>query len=526
MADRPRGVRSRALSVQAARRAAEATPATSRAQKLAANNFGRMRMLRMMAGVQFGGRRDIYQAAGYIPQDAEKFEDYWGLYQRGDVAGRIVDMPAKTTWKTPPEISEPDAPDGTKFTKAFLDLAKRLRLWHYFERLDRLAGIGRYGVMMLGMKGADDVQLREPLERVRRPEDLIYLSVYHERFAQIDSWQMDVQHPRFGLPELYKLYITTNQFDPNWTRSVSITVHHSRCIHAAEDLLQDEVYGRPRLQRPLNRLFDLDKIAAATGESYWQLMSRILQAKIDPEYDMADEDLEKLDDKLMEMTHDLRRQFTGKGVELEWINSQAIDVGNAADFYFSLLSGATGIPKRILFGSEQGQLASTQDTQAYYGLINERQEQFAEPHILRRFIDRMVDIGVLPQPSSGEYVVTWPTSFEEAEKDQAEADLARARAAKELTPVGGNPLDIVEIDEERHVWLVPKAPGPVLVEVDEEEETPPDETDSLGEGEDGTVSGESDPSTEPGASSKASKPKKPSHGDTERRREERDGGPD
>lgn len=513
MADRPRGVRSRALALQAARKQAQ-----TRGSQAAINSMGRMRLLRSMAGIQYAGKRDVYQAAGYIPQDQDKFEDYWGLYQRGDVAGRIVDMPVKTTWKTPPEISEPDHEDGTPFTEKFTELAKRLRLWHYFERLDRLAGIGRYGVMMLGIKGADDIQLQEPLERVRRPEDLIYLSVYHERFAQIDKWQMDVQHPRFGLPEMYKLYITTNQFDPNWTRSVSITVHHSRCIHAAEDLLQDEVFGRPRLQRALNRLFDLDKISAATGESYWQLMSRILQAKVDPEYDIQEEELEALDEKMLEMTHDLRRQFTGRGVNLEWLNSTAVDVSGTADFYFSLLAGATGIPKRILFGSEQGQLASTQDQVAYYGLINERQEHFAEPHILRRFIDRMIEIGILPKPTTGEYIVTWPTMFEESDKDQAEADLKRAEAAKALTPIGGNPLDVVEIDDDRHVWLVPKAPGPVIPaeEEEEEEEGSPDESEDIGEG---SVSGEPNPADEPGSSKRTGRSKIPD--DTARRNAER-----
>jgi len=495
----------------------------TRAAKAAVNTFGRMRLLRMMAGIQYGGKRDIYQAAGYIPQDQEKFEDYFGLYQRGDVAGRIVDMPAKTTWKTPPEISEPDKPDGTKFTKQFTDLAKRLRLWHYFDRLDRLTGIGRYGVMMLGVRGADDVALRQPLDRIKRPEDLIYLSVYHERFAQIDSWQMDVQHPRFGLPEMYKLYITTNQMDPNWTRSVSITVHHSRCLHAAEDLLQDEVFGRPRLQRVLNRLFDLDKVAAATGESYWQLMSRILQAKIDPEFDISPTEVDELDEKLLEMTHDLRRQFTAKGVNLEWLQSSALDVSGVADFYFSLLAGGSGIPKRILFGAEQGELASTQDQLSYYGLINERQEQFAEPHILRKFIDRMIELTVLPKPDTGEYVVTWPTLFEETDKEQAESDRLRAEAAKALTPVGGNPLDIVEIDEERHIWLVPKAPGPV--EPAAEEIDLPEVDAPLGEGEEaaGTVSGESNPDNEPGASARSGRPRRPEPDDG-RRRAEREGG--
>jgi len=34
--------------------------------------------------------------------------------------------------------------------------------------------------------------------------------------------------------------------------------------------------------------------------------------------------------------------------------------------------------------------------------------------------------------------------------------------AAALTPMGGDPMDIVEVDEDRNVWLVPKKPGPVV----------------------------------------------------------------
>ena len=62
----------------------------------------RMRLGQRLAGIQYGGNRDIYAAAGYVRQGEEQFANYWALYKRGDIAGRIVDMPAKTTWRTPP----------------------------------------------------------------------------------------------------------------------------------------------------------------------------------------------------------------------------------------------------------------------------------------------------------------------------------------------------------------------------------------------------------------------------------------
>lgn len=445
----------------ASRKSSSGTKKLTAAQQsryaLLSSLVGRGNMIRRMAGSQYSGKRDIYATAGYVAQGQVEYSHYWGLYTRGDVAGRIVDMPAKTTWRTPPEITEEGKPDGTAFTEAFTVLAKRLRLWHYLNRADRLAGIGRYAVLMLGVRGTGgDTALRQPLETVRGPDDVQYLGLYSENNAKIEEWVTDPQDARFGLPKLYKLQVSSNQ---KGFKDSQLMVHASRCLHIAEDKLEDDVYGRPRLERVLNRLFDLDKVAASTGEAYWQSVVRILQAKIEPAAEITEPQLKELDEKLGEMVHDLRRQFTGQGVSLEWMPSDTPNVDQVADFYFSLIAGAAGIPKRILFGSELGELASTTDQSNYLGQINERQEQFAEPEILRALIDRLIALKALPEPETGEYAVVWPSLFEETEDAIASGNLKRAQVAQALTPVGGDPLSLVEIDEEGNVWLIPRKAG-------------------------------------------------------------------
>lgn len=455
------------------------------------NILGRSRLARK-AGLQFGGNRDIYTVAGYVQEGMVAFDHYWSLYKRDSLAGRIVDMPAKTTWRTPPAVIEEEKPKGTDFTEAFEALAKQVRLWHYLERTDRLAGIGRYAVLLIGASGED--KLRTELTKLGGPEDVIYLAPYSEGNAEIGEWEKDPSSPRFLLPKTYKIRLSGADVvgvkqSPGTRTEV---VHWSRVIHVAENLLEDETFGRPRLERALNRLFDLDKVAASTGEAYWQSVVRILQATIDKDVQFSDEvtQLADLDEKLGEMIHDLRRQFTGRGVELGWLDTQTPNVSQVAEFYFSLLAGAAETPKRILFGSELGELASTTDQATYFGRINERQEQFAEPAMLRAFINRMIELEVLPPPDTGEYKVIWPVLFEEPEKEKAEANLRRAQAASALVGVGGDPLSIVEIDEDRMVWLVPRAAGEPRTEEeellpgpDEEEPDEPEPPEGAEEGE-------------------------------------------
>jgi uncharacterized protein len=416
---------------------------------------GRMRMLEK-AGLQYGGKRDVYQVAGYVAPGQDTFDHYWGLYTRGDIAGRIVDMPAKTTWRTPPDVAEKGKPEDTEFTTAFDDLADRLKIWRYFERGDRLAGVGEYAVILLGVRGVSDQQLAQPLGTLGGPDALIYLGVYSQKNAQITKWVTDTGNPRFGLPELYQVQLSSGE--RTGFGKMSVQVHASRLIHVAEDLLEDEVFGRPRLQRTLNRLFDLDKITASTGESFWQAAARILQAKIDPAATTDESQLDELEDRLEEMVHDLRRQFVGQGAELSWLPTTVSPVKDIGDLYFTLISAAAGIPRRILFGNEVGELASTTDQATYFGTINERQEHFAEPQILRAFIDRLVEARALPQPGADGYEVEWPSLFELTELEQADANLKRAQTAQALTPVGGDPLALVEIDESGNVWLLPRDP--------------------------------------------------------------------
>lgn len=442
------------------------------------------------AGFQYGSKRDIYEVAGYIAQGQEEFDDYWGFYDRNEIAGRIVDMAPKGTWKTPPEIVEPDVdPEKpTPFMADFSALAERLRLWHYFERADRLSRIGRYGVLFIGVPG-EDMALKEEMPTLRGPDDVLYLSAFSEKAAAIKSFVRDTGDPRFGLPLMYELDFSTATDTTSTSRKMM--VHHSRVIHIAEDLLDDEVYGRPVLKRLLNRLSDLEKVTASTGESYWQMAARILTGEIDPDAAVSETTLDNLGGALEEMVHDLRRQFISEGVKLSWLDSTPADPGSAADLFMTLIAAGAGIPKRILFGSETGERASTEDQKTWYSSINERQEQHAEPSILRAFIDRLGAYNAMDLPKAG-YDVVWPTLFEEPESLIADANLKRAETAKALTPVGGDPMELVEVDEERNVWIRSTPPEGFV--------RPQPEEDDLGEGEDDdTVEGPDVTPMEPAA---------------------------
>lgn len=409
------------------------------------------RVLGDLAGEQFGGERDIMEAAGY--QEDPGFKDYWSRYQRQDIAGRIVDMPAMTTWRNPPDVVEPET-ESSEFEEAWQLLVDRLRLYHRFERVDRMAGIGEYAVLLIGTAG--DEPLDMPLQEgsLDGPQDVIYTSEFMQIHANIHRRVDDRSDPRYSLPEVYKIDFGGDI--EGFQGGGEEEVHWSRVLHVAEDPMgSDLAKGTPRLERVLNDLYDLQKIRAGSSEGFYQFAKPILKAVTDENTSLPEgDDLDDLEDDLLELWHNIRNHWMAEGIDLEQISGEAVDPEAAADLVMTLIAAARGIPKRILFGSERGELASSQDQRNWFGTISERHDRFAEPVMIRPFVDRLIMAGALPTPSDG-YEVRWPELFEESDEEKAEVDSQRAEAAASLTPVGGDPMERVRITDEGRVELEP-----------------------------------------------------------------------
>jgi len=150
---------------------------------------------RSLLGANLGrsheGARDIYKVVGY--KKTLSFDDYEARYSRQDMAARIIDAPAKATWKDSPEIVEDREEDSegkpSDFEEKWKELEKRLRIFHHLERIDRLSGVGRYGVLFIGLKdGQANLSTEVSTESLGKPEDVIYFQSYDEGDAEVDKF--------------------------------------------------------------------------------------------------------------------------------------------------------------------------------------------------------------------------------------------------------------------------------------------------------------------------------------------------
>ncbi len=392
--------------------------------------LGRARLMARL-GQQYDGDRNIYQALGY---DLDlTFDKYNAQYQRQDIAKAIINRPVEATWRGGFELLESADVDETTLESKWKELMERLMIMSKFARLDRLAGIGHYGVLLLGLDDVEDVKgFLEPVQSGDR--ELIYVKPLSEGSADITKWQENSTDARFGLPEIYELIVRSSE-DGSGTEEI-IRVHHSRIVHAqSSELLESETHGVPRLQAVFNRLKDLEKLVGASAEMFWRGARPGYQGKVDEDFQVTDDFTETIQNQINEFEHNLRRIMINEGVDLKALEMQIADPAAHVDVQLQMIAAVTGIPKRILTGSELGELASTQDLTNWLSVIASRREEYTEPIIVRPFINRCIEYGILPAPKD-DYSIQWTDLWTVSAKEKASIG---ETMAKTIAAYGGNP---------------------------------------------------------------------------------------
>jgi len=404
------------------------------------------------------------------------------LFDRDPFAGRVVDILPKETWKVHPVVHEDlTSGEVTEFEEAWSDLCQGVSVdpsWHrddqasilydYFKRLDIISGIGRYGVMLLGFD--DGMPLDQPLPGFQEnnsfayanpslnqehlPKDFVvnteapptpaqmmakpyrltvnasvqklnlaYLRVFGETTAQITRFEANPTSPRHGMPVEYLLTLVDAR-DSTGTTAVGVgpstaRVHWSRVIHVADNRQSSEVFGMPRMQPLWNNLQSLRKIVHGSGEMYWKGAFPGLSIETHPSLG-AEVTIDAVGARtaMEQYMNGLQRYLALPGVTAKSLAPQISDPTNFMNAQVEALCVRLGCPVRIFVGNESGEKASGQDERGWEGRVIERRNGYATCQIMAPFVDRMILLGVLPEPVTG-YTITWPDSTSPTEDDKA-----------------------------------------------------------------------------------------------------------
>jgi len=406
-------------------------------------------MLANRLGTQFGGARDLYETFGYIRDP--QYRDYKNLYDRQGMASRVAEIFPIDTWNLPPVFIDGDSRSDlndeqlTPFLKAWKDLAQRLKVWQVLKEVDIMSSIGRYSVIFMGTDGS----FEQPLGS--RAVSLSYITAIEEPNAIIQALEDKPNDARYGLPSMYTLKFMSLLGEVSTKET-----HYSRIIHVAQNRVGSKLYGQPVLQKVINRLFDLEKVTGGGAEAAWLAIYKGMLFTAKEGSDLPDPESPEgkyLDEQIQAYVHRIQRFAVLNGVETKDMGVEEVNVKNIFETLIADLAGSLGIPQRILLGSERGELGSSQDMRHWNGLIESRRTHFAEPDILRPFVEWCIIHGIIPPPKSGYWTCKWNSVFTLNEIELGQYAKSVADGANAVT--GGMPELAISPDEFRAIIHLP-----------------------------------------------------------------------
>jgi len=375
--------------------------------------------------------RNINYECGY-PETLTIF-DYQAMFDREGVGARVVMLFPEECWNVTPEIVETEDTQESKFEKAWKDLEQKHQIWHYLQRLDILCGIGQYGVLLLGINDGKD--LSEPVEGNNK--ELIYLKPYSENYITIKETEIDTKSPRYGHPTVYGLKSLNKQGQLDSTLR---EIHWTRIIHVADNALNSDIFGEPRMRPVFNRLWDIRKIMAGSGEMFWKGGFPGYAFEVSPERHepLSTDEKEELREEFLKYSNGLQRYLAVTGVSAKSLSPQVADPTAHFTTHVKAISLTMGVPYRVFLGSEEAKLASTTDTKTWHRRVEKRQVGFITPSIVRPFIDRISSFGIIEAPEG--YEVVWPRLDELDEKEQSQIAKDTTEAMSKYVSSGADVL--------------------------------------------------------------------------------------
>lgn len=395
----------------------------------------------------------VWQAVNYPEEKQLTFEAYWLRYQRQALARAIIDKPANATWQELPEItvSEPQTDDESAETDDTLSFEQEVKTLfsgetlrrtplHRFNVIDRLASLGEYAVLIFGFR--DNRELSEPISGVQEGDgpfdgldDLMYLAVFGQDRINNIEFETDVMSPRFRQPTEYELVTETKDDGTERTEEV----HWTRVIHVPEGALVEDHRGVPELKCVFHNLLNINKILAGSAEGYWRggFQGMVIRPPEGPGGVRTQfEDSTKLAKEISQFTNNFKRTIATTG-EVTPLNHSIADPAEHIAQQLQSITAAIDIPKSVLVGQETADRATREDQTQWHETISHRRNTWPEPVDVRPFIDRLIAVGILPEPSEGGYDITWNPLDEPTQKEEAEVAKLEAEALNTLS--GGNP---------------------------------------------------------------------------------------
>jgi len=127
------------------------------------------------------------------------------------------------------------------------------------------------------------------------------------------------------------------------------------------------------------------------------------------------------------------------GMGVKAVAPAVIEPTSHVDVAIAAICMKDGIPKRVFMGTERGDLASSQDEKDWNDKLMRRNKTHVTPRIVVPFIDRCIELGILPEPEEG-YFVKWQDLNTLTDDQKADIALKKTESLVKYVQGGGDAL--------------------------------------------------------------------------------------
>lgn len=391
-------------------------------QQLAVNNSNRVSRNRMAYAQGFSAPSNFgdtlrNDAAQYGYPCQLTFNEYFNAYSRGGFFSALVDIIPERCFNQFPTIVDGDDNDSTRdgdtaFEREFKKLNSKFNLIRTFKEAEKYKDVGHYSAIIpIFKESGENPSLQNPPGKAMGGVDsLRAINVYYESECEASTDVVsDIMDEDYNKPEYYTVNPTALS-SRQTTNAAQIKFHRDR-VFLLTNATSPVIYGKPALEAPFNALFDAIKIRGAAAEGYRKnsMQKTILNAENDIAMKILNDPnlSKKLDESYDDFNNGFNTTLKTGGMSASVLQGTIEDPTGTFTICMQEACAARRAPVTEVIGFMTGERSSSENSSAFSKRLKGEQENEYGPR-LKSFLWWLVDLGILPEPSSGEIEIIWP----------------------------------------------------------------------------------------------------------------------
>lgn len=302
---------------------------------------------------------------------------------------------------------------------------------------------------------------------------LLYVRAFPEVSAMISRYETNPTSPRYGQPTEY--LITFNDARDQGSQGYRSTapqhqrrVHWTRVVHVPAEgcSASSAVYGVERLRQVYRHVLTLQKLYHGDGEMFWKGAFPGISFETHPQLGgQVQVDQTTVRQGIEKYQNGLERFLLSMGMTARMLSPTVADPTPHIEVQLTAIAIRVGIPKRILMGSERGELSSAQDGGEWDEAVEAWQVNDRNPRVIIPVVDRLINVGALPTPCG--YSIDWPPASGSSATEKAQIAATLTQALSGYLQSNGASF-IAPLDYLTRVWGLSEEEAQAIVDAAEE----------------------------------------------------------